>query len=235
MENLKSDKVLLVEEDQKLAGLMAHFLSRHGFEIQLVHRGDLALEAFLGFRPKIVILDLMLPGQRNFHVCREIRKVSNARILILTAKDCDRDHVLGLECGADDYVVKPIKPLVLLARIRALQRRSISKPTVFRALAFGMLSIDRGCRTVSLGDDKVNLTSMEFELLWLLAVCAGETLSRNDILNRTRGISFDGNNRSIDVGISKLRGKLNDKAKGTVCIKTIWGKGYMFNPFAWEV
>ena len=235
MENLGLGKVLLVEDDEKLAGLIAHFLAQHGFDVRVVHRGDLALAAFLDFKPKIVVLDLMLPGQSGLHVCREIRTVSDTPIVILTAKEDDLDHILGLESGADDYVIKPIKPPVLLARLRALQRRQSPEPTVRGAVEFGRLSIDRSCRVVSLGDEQIDLTTMEFELLWLLASNAGKILSRDDILNRMRGIAFDGLNRSVDVYISKLRGKLNDNPREPVCIKTIWGKGYLFNPFAWEV
>ncbi len=236
MENLGLGKVLLVEDDEKLAGLIAHFLSQHGFEVLTVHRGDIALAAFLEFKPKLVVLDLMLPGQSGLHVCREIRAVADTPIVILTAKEDDLDHILGLESGADDYVIKPIKPAVLLARLRALQRRQVPETTTLRgALAFGVLSIDRNSREVRLAGEPVELTTMEFELLWLLASAPGKTLSRDDILNRMRGIEFDGLNRSVDVYISKLRGKLKDNPREPVCIKTVWGKGYLFNPFAWEV
>ena len=108
MENLGLGKVLLVEDDEKLAGLIAHFLSQHGFEVRVVHRGDKALAAFLDFKPKMVVLDLMLPGQSGLHVCREIRNVSDTPIVILTAKEDDLDHILGLESGADDYVMKTL-------------------------------------------------------------------------------------------------------------------------------
>jgi two-component system response regulator ParR len=235
MDNLGFGKVLLVEDDEKLAGLIAHFLSQHGYEVRAVHRGDLALAAFLEFKPKVVVLDLMLPGQSGLHVCREIRSVSDTPIVILTAKEDDLDHILGLESGADDYVIKPIKPPVLLARLRALQRRQAPDTSVCSALAFGHLSIDRSRREVRLAGEGVELTTMEFELLWLLASAAGKILSRDDILNRMRGIAFDGLNRSVDVYISKLRAKLRDNPREPVCIKTVWGKGYLFNPFAWEL
>lgn len=235
MENLGVGKVLLVEDDERLAALIAHFLTQHGFEVRAVHRGDVALAAFLEFQPRVVVLDLMLPGQSGLHVCREIRAISDIPIVILTAKEDDLDHILGLESGADDYVIKPIKPPVLLARLRALQRRQVPQDSVRGALEFGRLVIDRSCREVRLGAQVIDLTTMEFELLWLLASAAGTLLSRDDILNRMRGIAFDGLNRSVDVYISKLRGKLNDNPREPVCIKTIWGKGYLFNPFAWEV
>ncbi|WP_085583498.1 MULTISPECIES: winged helix-turn-helix domain-containing protein [unclassified Pseudomonas] len=235
MDNLGFGKVLLVEDDERLATLIAHFLRQHGYEVRTVHRGDLAVAAFVEFRPKVVVLDLMLPGQSGLHVCREIRSVSDTPIVILTAKEDDLDHILGLESGADDYVIKPIKPPVLLARLRALQRRQVPDAGVCNALTFGHLAIDRSRREVRLGDEAVELTTMEFELLWLLASAAGKILSRDEILNRMRGIAFDGLNRSVDVYISKLRGKLNDNPREPVCIKTVWGKGYLFNPFAWEL
>ncbi len=235
MDNLGSGKVLLVEDDERLAGLIAHFLSQHGFEVRIEHRGDLALAAFLAFEPKVVVLDLMLPGQSGLQVCRGIRNVADTPIVILTAKEDDVDHILGLESGADDYVIKPIKPAVLLARLRALQRRQLPDTTVRGALEFGRLSLDRSSREVRLAGDLVELTTMEFELLWLLASAAGKILSRDDILNRMRGIAFDGLNRGVDVYVSKLRAKLNDNPREPMRIKTVWGKGYLFNPFGWEL
>ncbi|WP_460422492.1 winged helix-turn-helix domain-containing protein [Pseudomonas sp. ZL2] len=228
-------KVLLVEDDLKLAGLVAHFLAEHGFEVHCVHRGDQALEAFVHFKPALVVLDLMLPGLSGLQVCRAIRSQAATPIVILTAREDDLDHILGLESGADDYVIKPIKPPVLLARLRALQRRQGSEPLGRDSLRFGNLSIDRASREAHLGDEPIELSTMEFELLWLLASAAGQTLSRDDILNRLRGIAFDGFNRSVDVYVSKLRGKLRDNPREPVCIKTVWGKGYLFNPFAWKL
>lgn len=235
MESSGLSKVLLVEDDKKLAALVAHFLSQHGFEVLTIHRGDEAVAAFLDFKPNIVVLDLMLPGLSGLQVCREIRSQSDTPIVILTAREDDLDHILGLESGADDYVIKPIKPPVLLARLRALQRRQVADPHVRGSLEFGALVIDRSCREVRLAGELIELTTMEFELLWLLGSMAGQVLSRDDILNRLRGIAFDGTNRSVDVHVSKLRNKLRDNPREPTCIKTIWGKGYLFNPFGWEL
>lgn len=236
MENLDLVNILLVEDDQRLAKLITNFLVRHGFEVKVVRRGDQALAAVIEFKPKIVVLELSLPDQDGLHLCRRIRNLSDIPILILTAKGDDRHQVLGLESGADDYVIKPVRPPVFLARIRALLRRHIQKkePATLDIIEFGRLSIDRSCRVVSLADQRIDLTTMEFELLWLLAGAAGTLLSRDDILSRIRGIPFDGLNRSVDAHISKLRGKLNDNPRNPELIKTIWGRGYLFNPFAWE-
>ncbi|QXI26472.1 winged helix-turn-helix domain-containing protein [Pseudomonas vanderleydeniana] len=235
MESSPLSRVLLVEDDLKLAALVSQFLSQHGFEVRTVHRGDVALAAFQEFRPRIVVLDLMLPGQSGLQVCRDIRAIADTPIVILTAREDDLDHILGLESGADDYVIKPIMPPVLLARLRALLRRQAPDAMARGTLEFGRLSIDRSCREVRLSGEVIELTTMEFELLWLLANAAGETLSRDDILNQLRGIAFDGLNRSVDVYVSKLRSKLHDNPREPACIKTIWGKGYLFNPFGWEL
>ena len=188
-----------------------------------MHRGDLAVAAFLAFRPKVVVLDLMLPGQSGLHVCREIRSVSDTPIVILTAKEDDLDHILGLESGADDYVIKPIKPPVLLARLRALQRRQVPDSGVVHFLEFGQLSIDRSCREVRLAGEIIEMTTMEFELLWLLASAAGNTLSRDDILNRMRGIAFDGLNRSVDVYISSCATSSRQSPR-TGVHQDVWGR-----------
>jgi two-component system response regulator ParR len=236
MENPGLVKTLLVEDDQRQAKLITKFLARHGFAVQVVRRGDQALAAIAELKPQIVVLELLLPDQNGLHLCRRIRDGFDIPIIILTAKGDDRDQVLGLESGADDYVIKPVKPSVFLARLRALLRRHIptKQPTALDILEFGQLSIDRSGRVVSLADQRIDLTTMEFELLSLLASAAGTLFSRDEILNRIRGIPFDGINRSVDVHISKLRGKLNDNPRNPELIKTIWGRGYLFNPFAWE-
>lgn len=230
-----STKVLLVEDDLKLAGLVAQFLAQHGFDVHCVHRGDEAVQAFERCRPGLVVLDLMLPGLSGLQVCRAIRSQADTPIVILTAREDDLDHILGLESGADDYVIKPIQPPVLLARLRALQRRKGGDSGGRDSLEFGRLSIDKASREVRLGDEVVELSTMEFELLWMLASAAGQILSRDEILSHLRGIAFDGLNRSVDVYVSKLRSKLRDNPREPLCIKTIWGKGYLFNPFGWEV
>ena len=226
-------KVLLVEDDQKLARLIASFLSQHGFEVRQVHRGDAAFAAFLDFKPQVVVLDLMLPGQNGLQVCREIRRVANLPILILTAQEDDLDHILGLESGADDYVIKPIEPPVLLARLRALMRRHAPLPASPESLTFGKLNIDRRRREAGTRRPR-HRTDHDGVRAALAAGQPGrEILSRDEILNQIRGIGFDGLNRSVDVCISKLRNKLKDNPREPVRIKTVWGKGYLFNPLGW--
>lgn len=225
-------KLLLVEDDAKLSRLIVTFLGQHGFAVTPVQRGDEALAAFRLHHPQIVVLDLMLPGRDGLQVCRDLRLLSTRPILMLTAREDDLDQILGLESGADDYVTKPVEPLVLLARLRALLRRpSLAEPRASQ-LEFGRLAIDRGTRLVTLGSRKVELTTGEFEMLWLLASRAGDVLSRNDLLNGVRGIDFNGLDRSVDVCIGKLRRKLSDDPRAPGRIKTVWGRGYLFSSAA---
>lgn len=227
-------KALLVEDDLKLSRLIAQFLAQHGFDVAQVHRGDQAVDAFRRHAPAVTILDLMLPGRDGLQVCRDLRAFSSAPILMLTAREDDLDQILGLESGADDYVIKPVEPRVLLARIRAVMRRHNPVDERPEQLAFGPLTIDRSTRAVMLAGVDVDLTTMEFEMLWALASQAGQVLTRDDLLNAVRGIEFNGLDRSVDVCVSKLRRKLDDDPRDPARIKTVWGKGYLFSPKAHE-
>jgi two-component system response regulator ParR len=227
-------RVLIVEDDLKLARLISDFLAPYGFDVAEAHRGDTALAQFKQFMPHITLLDLMLPGRDGVQVCRDLREISAAPILMLTAREDDIDQILGLEAGADDYVTKPVEPRVLLARIRALLRRHALTIEPAERIAFGALVIDRCSRIAVLEGRAVELSTTEFELLWLLATCAGQIMSRDAILNALRGIEFDGLDRSVDVCVSKLRKKLNDDPRQPRRIKTVWGKGYLFNALEWE-
>jgi len=228
-------KALLVEDDAKLARLIAQFLEQHGFNVVQAYRGDHAVDAFRRHEPAITILDLMLPGRDGLQVCRDLRAFSSAPILMLTAREDDVDQILGLESGADDYVIKPVEPRVLLARIRALMRRHNQAEMQPELLVFGPLSIDRQTRAVVLAGTEVDLTTLEFEMLWALASQAGQVLTRDDLLNAVRGIEFNGLDRTVDVCISKLRRKLDDDPRDPARIKTIWGKGYLFSPKVHEL
>ncbi|WMJ70266.1 response regulator transcription factor [Stenotrophomonas sp. 24(2023)] len=227
-------QVLLVEDDRRLAELIGDYLREHGFAVQHVARGDLAGDACRQHAPQLVVLDLMLPGLGGIDVCRQIRGFSQVPILMLTACEDDVDQVLGLESGADDYVLKPVEPRLLLARLRALLRRqSVASGHDGGRLEHGQLLIDRHQREVQLQGQRVEVGTTEFEILWLLASQPGQVLSRDQILHAVRGIGFDGQDRSVDVSIGKLRRKLGDDAREPRRIKTIWGRGYQFNPVAW--
>lgn len=176
-------RILIVEDDERLATLTQDYLRRNGLDIAIETDGTRAIRRIVSEQPDLVVLDVMLPGSDGLTVCREVRPHYSQPILMLTARTEDMDQVLGLEMGADDYVAKPAQPRVLLARIRALLRRSESTPTHEspQRLEFGELIIDNGGRSVMLGDRLVDFTSAEYDLLWLLASNAGRILSRENI------------------------------------------------------
>ncbi|UOD27786.1 response regulator [Massilia violaceinigra] len=226
-------RVMLVEDDARLAQLVMEYLAGYEFTVDLVTRGDAALERFKALSPDVVILDLMLPGLDGMVVCRQIRELSETPILILTAREDSYDEVSVLEQGADDFVNKPVQPRVLLARLRALLRRAQGKSGNAdpAALEFGALSIIASDRVVTWRGEHCLLSNTEYKLLLVLAESAGRVLSRDALLKKMRGIEFDGLDRSIDNCISKLRRKFDDVDSEK--IKTVWGEGYLFSPSAW--
>ena len=224
-------QILIVEDDQRLAELTQEYLQSNGLQVAIESDGARAAARILKEQPDLVVLDLMLPGEDGLSICRKVRGQFAGPILMLTARTDDMDEVLGLEMGADDYVCKPVRPRVLLARIRALLRRSEGGEAPVenqRRLEFGPLVIDSAMREAWLRGASVELTSAEFDLLWLLAANAGRILSREEIFNALRGIEYDGQDRSIDVRISRIRPKIGDDPMHPRLIKTVRSKGYLF-------
>ncbi|MDH0747589.1 response regulator [Pseudomonas sp. GD03842] len=227
--------VLIVEDDLRLAELTRDYLESHGLNVSLEGDGASAARRILEERPDLVMLDLMLPGEDGLSICRKVRAQYEGPILMLTARTDDTDQIQGLDTGADDYVCKPVHPRVLLARIHALLRRSESAggPTQDpRRLAFGPLVVDSALREAWLSERPIELTSAEFDLLWLLVSNAGRILSREEIFTALRGVGYDGQDRSIDVRISKIRPRIGDDPLHPRLIKTIRNKGYLFVPEA---
>jgi two-component system OmpR family response regulator len=232
-------RILLVEDDERLSALVAGYLRKHDYQVDVVLHGNDAVPAILKRQPDLVILDVNLPGKDGFQICREAREHFDGVIIMVTARDDQFDEVLGLEFGADDYVHKPVEPRILLARIKAQLRRetgrtanTASQPDSF---TFGKFEISRASRSVKLPDGSApELTSAEFDLLWALVICAGEVVSRDNLMRQLRGLEFDGLDRTIDGGISRLRRKLHDDTGTPQRIKTIRGKGYQFSKGAWD-
>ena len=239
MSVVENQSILIVEDDERLALLTKEYLQKNGYLVEIESDGRRAISRIIETQPSLVILDLMLPGADGFTVCRNVRESYKEPILMLTARSDDVDQILGLEIGADDYVAKPVKPRVLLARIQSLLRRSTqdvvvnntSKPgtnKIEQALTFGPLLVDNSRREAWVDKEEVELTSAEFDLLWLLASNAGRILSREEIFGELRGIEYDGQDRSVDVRISRIRSKIGDDPIHPRRIKTIRSKGYLF-------
>jgi DNA-binding response OmpR family regulator len=211
--------------------MVVDFLTPHGFTIAIEGRGDRAVERIRVELPDVVILDVNLPGLDGFSVCRTVRSVFTGPILILTARGDEVDEVVGLEVGADDYLAKPVRPRVLLARLRAQLRKAPAPNNEHPSnrIAIDALLVDAGRRTVELNDQEIKLTSAEFDLLWLLAENAGQVVSRSDIYQRIHGIEYDGLDRSIDLRVSRLRKKLGDDPVNPQRIKAVRSIGYLLS------
>jgi len=235
--------ILLVEDDIPLAEWVADYLSARDFKVTTTGRGDDAVELINQLNPDLVLLDGMLPGMDGLDVCKAVRPNFENPIIMLTARDEEIDEVLGLEMGADDYITKPVRARALLARIRVLLRRSDKINEIHNAvqqsavpsnrLQFNALIINLQSRSVTLDGESINLSSNEFDVLWLLAQKAGELVTREELVSNLRGFDYDGFDRSIDLRVSRLRKKLNDNSSEPYRIKTIWGKGYLFAKDVW--
>ncbi|NOU50844.1 response regulator [Pseudoalteromonas sp. JBTF-M23] len=229
--------ILLVEDDESLSQWVADYLNNQGYTTHVCERGDQVVAMVKSLSPDIVLLDVMLPGQDGISVCRELRQFYQKPIVMLTAKDEEMDEVIGLEVGASDYVIKPVRPRALLARIKAMLRAShdamLSNNANENSIRVGNLSIDTQARKVLLQGEEVNISSAEYLLLHFLASNAGEVVSRDAVFKATKGREYDGLDRSVDVLISALRKKFNDDPQHPEKIKTIWGKGYLMVPSAW--
>lgn len=221
-------KVLLIDDDRKHSDLMQAYFKRFGINLVCAYDSIDGLKKLFREEPDLLLLDIMLPGKDGFEVCREVRKTNNIPIIMLTARGDTIDRVMGLELGADDYIGKPFEPRELVARVQATLRRAALIGSTIGELNFEGLSIDTESQTVCVDERRINLTSMEYELLLILARKHGRKLSRDDILSELRGIDAAILTRSVDIMVSRLRQKLGDSVKPARFIQTIWGRGYSF-------
>jgi DNA-binding response OmpR family regulator len=226
------NRILLVEDDARLARLVKEYLeASDALSVSIEGRGDRAVERIVAEQPDLVILDVMLPGLDGLSVCKQVRGRFTGPILMLTALGDEVDEVVGLEIGADDYVAKPASPRKVLARVRSLLRRVPAATEVAvgpdPVVTVGELVVDPGRRTACIAGRELDLTTAEFDLLWLLARHAGETLEREAIYRELRGIEWDGQDRSIDLRVLRLRKKLGDDAAHPRFIKSVRGVGYL--------
>ena len=234
MTNAAYGTILLVEDDLSLASWVQEFLQQKGYQVLLEQRGDTVLPLLRRQHVDLILLDLMLPGLNGLDVCRQIRRDYAVPVLMLTAQGEEVDEVIGLGVGATDYLVKPVRPRILLARIQAALRQS-ADATPSQQLVFGSLTICASSRRVLLGETDIQLTSAEFALLWYLASRAGQVCSRDQVFQALKGREHDGLDRRFDVMVSVLRKKLGDDAKEPKRIKTVWGQGYLFVTEHWTI
>jgi two-component system response regulator MtrA len=217
-------RVLVVDDDASLAEMLTIVLRQEGFDSRMVGRGDEAVDAFRDYRPDLVLLDLMLPGKDGIDVCKEIRSESGVPIVMLTAKGDTIDVVLGLESGADDYVVKPFKPKELVARIRARVRR-FDAPAQ-ESLTVGDLTIDVAGHSVTRGDTPINLTPLEFDLLVCLARKPWQVFTREVLLEQVWGYRHAADTRLVNVHVQRLRSKVEHDPENPEIVVTVRGVGY---------
>lgn len=221
-------KVLVVDDDVEICNMIEMFLIKEKFQVVKAYDGEDALKKFLEEAPDIVILDLMLPKMDGYDVCREIKKISQVPIIMLTAKGETFDKVLGLRLGADDYIVKPFDPEELIARIRAVLRRTNpNKYNEGEKIVFPSLMIDMDDFSIKVNDKTMNLPKKEMELLYFLASNPNKLFTREQLIEQIWGYDFVGETRTVDVHIKRLREKLKS-VEDKYEIKTVWGVGYKF-------
>src|SRR5580765_3701021 len=221
-----SSKILVVDDEAHIVELARLYLSREGFEVEGVGDGDQAMARFAQLKPDLVVLDIMLPGIDGLTICKEIRKLSQVPIIMLTARDEVTDKVVGLEVGADDYLTKPFHPQELVARAKALLRRARIEPDTPKLIRAGKLEVDLERHEVRHGTARVQLRPKEFDLLALLSRHPGRVFQRSELLDLVWGYDFPGYTRTVDVHVQQLREKLATAGITDPGIQTVWGVGY---------
>jgi DNA-binding response OmpR family regulator len=224
---MSGPRVLVVDDDEKLTELLTEYLARFGFAVRAAAHPEEGLRLLRADPPDLVVLDLMLPGMDGLAVCRKIRETSRIPIVMLTARGDVADRILGLELGADDYLPKPFEPRELVARIQAVLRRG-ALPEAEESVRVGALEVSWASCSASLDGRSLALTTAEFALLGLLVRNRGRVLTRERILDETRGVDWEAYDRSIDILVSRLRQKLGDDARHPRFIRTVRGTGYRF-------
>ncbi len=224
-------KVLVVDDEPMVREVLSRYLQREGFGVREAADGEEALARFTQETPDIVLLDLMLPKIDGLEVFRRMRATSSTPVIMLTAKGEETDRVVGLELGADDYVTKPFSPREVIARVRAVLRRTgASLGPADAVLTFEDLVIDPARREVTKNDEPVKLTRKEFDLLWLLASKPGSTLTRTQLLEEVWDFAWDGDTATVTVHMRRLREKIEDDPSQPKRLLTVWGVGYRFEP-----
>lgn len=228
-------KLLIVDDNKQITSILEEYAKKEGYSTMIARDGVEAIREFEKSNPDMVLLDVMMPKMDGFEVCREIRKKSNVPILMITARGEDFERIMGLDIGADDYIVKPFSPAEVMARVRAILRRmGTSEDRKQDVLLYRNLEIHLDQYRVSISDQPVSLTKKEIEILWTLANNRNRVFSRDHLLNQVWGYDYFGDTRTVDSHIKRLRSKLEPYEKDHWEIKTIWGVGYKFEELEYE-
>ena len=221
--------LLIADDNRQITSILEEYAKKDGHTVDIALNGEEALSLFATTNPDLVLLDVMMPKIDGFEVCREIRKRSDTPVIMVTARGEDFEKIMGLDIGADDYIVKPFSPSEVMARIRSVLRRiSLSDPANRKQLQYGSLSVDLSDYSVAVDHIPVQLTKKELELLWTLATNKNKVFTRDNLLNTLWGYEYYGDSRTVDSHIKRLRAKLDEIEHPDWIIRTIWGVGYKF-------
>ncbi|HPE15802.1 MAG TPA: response regulator transcription factor [Oscillospiraceae bacterium] len=227
--------ILIADDNRQITSILEEYVKKEGYTPRVAFDGQEALDLFYKVRPDVVLLDVMMPKIDGFEVCREIRKTSDTPVIMVTARGEDFEKIMGLDIGADDYIIKPFSPGEVMARIRAVLRRIVREDVQKKQLfSFSNLTVDLDEYAVTIGDAHVRLTKKETELLWTLATNRNKVFSRDNLLGSLWGYDYFGDTRTVDSHIKRLRAKLDAYDHAGWEIKTIWGVGYKFEGHADE-
>ncbi len=221
-------KILIADDNKQITSILEEYTKKEGYIAISAFDGEEALDKFKSENPDIVLLDVMMPKKDGFQVCRDIRRNSNVPIIMITARGEDFEKIMGLEIGADDYIVKPFSPGEVMARVKAIMRRIDSEEKTGREFIFENLKINLDDYSVYINGKAISLTKKEFEILWTLASNENKVFSRDNLLDSLWGHDYFGDNRTVDSHIKRLRAKLDQEKHINWDIKTIWGVGYKF-------
>lgn len=222
-------KILIADDNKQITSILEEYSKKEGLTPNVALDGLEAMDLFKKLNPDIVLLDVMMPKMDGFEVCREIRKISNTPVIMITARGEDFEKIMGLDIGADDYIVKPFSPGEVMARIRAILRRiDKSDKEIEQKYSYDNLKINLDDYIVTINDEVMSLTKKEIELLWILSTNRNKVFSRENLLNSLWGYDYFGDSRTVDSHIKRLRAKLDEVSHNNWGIKTIWGVGYKF-------
>ena len=227
----KMYNVLIADDNLQIVSILKEYCKKNNFNVTLAHDGEETLKKIRNNKFDIVLLDIMMPKKNGFDVCKEVRAFSNVPIIMITARGEDFERIMGLETGADDYIVKPFSPGEVIARIHAILRRVIPNENINQEKIFSYdnLTINLSDFTVKINDENISLTKKEIELLWLLSTNRNKVFTRENLLDSIWGYDYFGDSRTVDSHIKRLRAKLDNYEHESWNIKTIWGVGYKFD------